>query len=133
MKTRFSMCTITVPQFAIIDEINSEEEISLTTSVSFEYSNDEKLIGCSAEFNFKTKGRLLIKLICKCDFKIHPDDWKEITKDNHFSPSRELLEYFAVQTIGTSRGILFCKLENTLFSGLIIPPINVKNMMENLS
>ncbi len=43
---------------------------------------------------------------------------------------KNLQEFLAVQTVGTSRGILFSKTEKTPFSQLILPPVNVAEMIK---
>ena len=40
-----------------------------------------------------------------------------------------MLEHFAVQTVGTARGILHCKTEGSQFNGIILPPVNVTELV----
>jgi len=128
--TRFRMTKIAIEQFAILAKSLPEEGISLTTELAFEYSTEAQAIACTATFDFFTSVQPILKLACKCEFKIHPDDWKDIESsiDGAGIP-RFIMELFAVHTIGTSRGILFCKTEGTAFNALTIPPINVVELM----
>lgn len=63
-----------------------------------------------------------------CEFEIQVDDWKTLRNDKEVVIPKDLLEFFAVHTIGTARGVLFCKTENTQFNYIVIPPINVSEM-----
>ena len=47
-------------------------------------------------------------LAITCEFEIDESDYKKIHKNGKTVIPKELLEYFAVHTIGTARGILFC-------------------------
>ncbi len=62
---------------------------------------------------------------------IHPDDWATFEKEDGLQIPKSVMELLAVHTIGTSRGILFCKTEGTPFNSLMIPPINVAGMMKD--
>ena len=64
-----------------------------------------------------------------CEFDIHPEDWETMVKDDEVKVSKETLCYLAAQTVGVARGVLYCKTEATPFDELILPPINVAEMI----
>ena len=70
-------------------------------------------------------------LAINCEFEIHNEDFKELRKDGKTIIPKALLELFAVHTIGTARGVLFCKTESTQFNNVIIPPINVSELIQS--
>lgn len=70
-------------------------------------------------------------LAITCEFEIEENDYKNIHKNEKTVIPKELLEYFAVHTIGTARGILFCKTESTPYNYIIIPPLNVSEMIKD--
>lgn len=127
---RFQMKKISVKQFAILAESISSKDINLNTQLGYQYSDEMKLIACEASFSFKVKDELVLLLVVSCEFQIHPDDWNGFIKADGIVLPKELMEILAVHTIGTSRGILFCKTEGTAFAELMLPPINVKKMIE---
>lgn len=130
--TRFRMTRIAIEQFAILAKDLPKEDISITTELAFKYSSEARIIACCATFVFSTQIQPILKLACKCEFSIHPDDWEDIeSKNDGVNIPRPFMELFAVHTIGTSRGILFCKTENTPFNVLMIPPVNVVELMNN--
>lgn len=129
--TRFQMVKINVEQFAILaSTLPSDTPISFSTELSFMYSIVGKRVACSFNIEFITPDDKLLMLKMSCEFGIHPDDWNKFITGNRLVIPKSLLEFFAVHTIGTARGILFCKTEGTPFNSLIIPPIDVASMIQ---
>lgn len=124
------MARIAVNQFAILSDDLPKGNISLSTEISFKYSDESKQIACEIGYKFNDDTEAFMVLKVQCDFKIHDEDWSGFIEKDGLSIPKNLLELFAVHTVGTTRGILFCKTEGTPFNGLMIPPINVASMMK---
>lgn len=125
--TKFKMYGIHLDQFAILcDEYKDESNINI--GLNFKYAEKGKKIACITTFNFffETEKAMVLKLTC--EFEIQDGSWRDFHKDNKICIPKDLLEFFVVHTIGTARGVLFCKTENTKFNHIIIPPINVSDM-----
>lgn len=127
---RFQMNRIGVNQFAILRDQLPEHEISLATELSFQYSAEGKQVACITGFKFKDADGVFLILQCQCSFLIHPEDWNSFESKKGVSIPESLLETLATHTIGTSRGILFCRTEGTPFNSLMIPPINVHECIQ---
>lgn len=131
---RFRMDKIGVLQFAILQKDPIPQNYNLTTTLSFKFDRESRHLACITKFDFlENENRLLMILEVQCEFAIHPDDWKEFEKDtDHLDIPRDVLELFAVHTVGTSRGILFSKTEGTPYAlpQYILPPINVREILE---
>lgn len=126
------MIKISVPQFAIIADRVPNTDLNLSTEIKFEYSDEAMIVACTVTFSFNAEGvNILLKLACRCDFMIHPEDWNAFKREGDMNIPTELLEYLAMQTIGTSRGVLYCKTEGTDFNSLMIPPLNVREIMKD--
>lgn len=132
MNTRFQMVRITVPQFAILSEEMPENEIQLKTELEYKYNTDSPLLMVNLGYKFLSEGSdtPILVLQVSCEFSVHPEDWEKLKKNDEMELPKSLMEIMAVHTVGTSRGILFCKTEGTPFSGLMIPPLNVRKMLE---
>ncbi len=127
---RFNMFKINTEQFAILEnECPCSNDISLNTELLFKYSIEGKSIASEVAFSFESEKSKFIILKISCEFAIHPDDWDTFKNDNSIVIPKNLLEYFAVQTIGTARGILHCKTEGTPFNIFVLPPIDVTQMI----
>ncbi|MDE7387988.1 MAG: hypothetical protein K2M97_01905 [Muribaculaceae bacterium] len=130
MMERFMMIKIQVKQFALLADTLPQDEVGLSTELNFQYSEEAKLVACGAKFKYMTSEQPIMVLEIQCDFAIHPDDWESLRSDGGITLPKSLREILAVHTIGTARGVLFCKTEGTPFNQFMIPPINVAKMME---
>lgn len=125
--TKFRMYGIHLDQFAILCK-DCKNEIGMNVSLNFKYANDGKKIACITTFHFSSETQQVMVLGITCEFEIQEEDWNLFCKETEVRIPKELLEFFAVHTIGTARGILFCKTESTPFNHIIIPPVNVSEM-----
>lgn len=128
---RFNMSRIAVSQFAILSENMPQGEMNMLTEISFQYSSESRQIACEAGFRFTYEDETILVLKVQCEFRIHESDWAGFVRKDGVGIPKSVLEILAVHTIGTSRGVLFCKTEGTAFNSLMIPPLNVARMMED--
>ena len=129
---KFRMFGIHADQFAILSKSAPLEDLGLGVNINYKYASKGRIISCSTEFNFlnSTQEKIMI-LAITCEFEIDESDYKKINNNDKTVIPKELLEYFAVHTIGTARGILFCKTESTPYNNIIIPPLNVSEMIKD--
>lgn len=125
--TKFRMFGIHLDQFAILCE-DCKDEVGMNVSLNFKYGDEGKKVACVVAFDFTSESEKVMVLKMTCEFEIQVDDWKTLRSDKEVVIPKDLLEFFAVHTIGTARGVLFCKTENTQFNYIVIPPINVSEM-----
>lgn len=121
------MFGIHLDQFAILCE-DCKDEVGMNVSLNFKYGDEGKKVACVVAFDFTSESEKVMVLKMTCEFEIQVDDWKTLRTDKEVVIPKDLLEFFAVHTIGTARGVLFCKTENTQFNYIVIPPINVSEM-----
>lgn len=127
------MENIEIEQFAILGEETPQSgEIDFETSFGFLYSVETKKIACvfALVYSDTESGAPLLKLVLNCIFAIHPDDWNSMISDGYIVIPKNLQEFLAVHTVGTARGILFAKTEKTPFAKLILPPVNVAEIIK---
>lgn len=66
-----------------------------------------------------------------CAFKISEDDWAEMAReDGRTTLPKGFLCHIAMHTVGTVRGILHVKTENTPFNRYILPVIDVEQTID---
>ena len=121
------MFGIHLDQFAILCE-DCKDEVGMNVSLNFKYGDEGKKVACVVAFDFTSESEKVMVLKMTCEFEIQVDDWKTLHNDKEVVIPKDLLEFFAVHTIGTARGVLFCNTENTQFNYIVIPPINVSEM-----
>lgn len=132
----FMMKHISVEQFAILsDNVPADDDVmELKTKYSFKLSTENKSIAPVVRFEFYSNSSLFMILEVLCAFMIKPEDWNGMIADNQIVIPQGFLAHIIMHTVGTARGILFCKTESTPFNQILLPAINVDEMVpENLS
>ena len=128
--TRFRMFRINVAQFATLTKELPTGELGFNVELSYKYANEGRIIACSTKFDFTSKSEKVLVIEVVCEFEIADEDWATFTQGDTIVIPKDLLKFFAVHTIGTTRGIMYCKTENTSFSKIIIPPLNIAEMVQ---
>lgn len=123
------MIKIAVEQFAILSDTLPSDGISYTVSVGFKYSLDAGHIMCVFDLAFLNGDEKMLVLKTNCEFEVKQDDWMSFIRDGKIMIPKSFLEYLAVHTVGVARGIMYCKTEGTPFNSLILPPVNVAELI----
>ena len=73
----------------------------------------------------------LIIIDVSCQFLINPADWEILREpeSGRVILPRDLGIHLAMLVVGTLRGILHVKTENTIFNSFIFPPINLLELV----
>lgn len=127
---RFRMAKISVDQFAILADKAPSEGVSYSVGFGFNVAANASRLACIFTIEFSFSEKPILKLSITCEFDIHEDDWNYRITDGVLSISKEDLGFFANQTVGAARGILFCKTENSDFRDYILPPINLTDILD---
>lgn len=130
---RFRMDRISVEQFAMLSDNIPEGGMTLATGLEFQISGDGQAVACKAKFTFADSAeapKLMLEL--RCEFAIHSDDAASFSKDGKTAIPPSVLKLFAMHTVGTARGVLFAKTEGSPWSAVILPPINVDQMIDEM-
>lgn len=124
---RFKMSKISVGQFAILKETAPlpDANVTMETNLYFKAATNVERLASDVKFSFMEDKVPFLLIEVSCEFDIHPDDWKTMLDGDNIIIPKETLENLAVHTIGTTRGVLYCKTEGTDFNKYMIPPINV--------
>lgn len=128
----FRMSGISIEQFAILstDLPPKDAPINIQTDIHFSAAFEKPTILTHMKFTYLGQDDaplLILELVCR--FKIDEDSWNEMHKNGNLVVPKGFLAHMAVHTVGTARGILFCKTEGTALNLIILPPINVAEMI----
>ncbi|MBR3896199.1 MAG: hypothetical protein IKJ42_04160 [Bacteroidaceae bacterium] len=126
---RFRMFRINVEQFAILVENFPLEKLNIATGLEVKYSLEGKSLAIVMTFNFISEEEKVMLLKLNCEFQIQEDDWNGQINDSRIVVPKSFIEYLVVQTVGTARGVLHCKTEGTALNHIILPPMNVSDMI----
>lgn len=124
------MFKISVPQFAILTK-KCADNYDIKTDTELKNTIDGSAVAVLMTFSFFEEEKLAIILQVMCEFRIHPDDLKEMESGGRIVIKKKLLEHFLVHTVGTARGILHCKTEGTSFNNVILPPMDVTQIIKS--
>lgn len=122
---QFRMTRISVEQFAIIASNIPQMPIDVDTDISFGVAPNKSTVAVKFNLSFSNNSEKLLVMELHCYFEIHPENWSGFENGTKIIIPKDLLAHFAMHTVGTARGVLFCKTEGTIFNQFIIPPINV--------
>lgn len=130
----FSLFEITTEQFAILEEdVSKDSNIRLGTNIRFGVDEERKIIAVFTAFTFESQGIAFMKIEAGCHFKIKGESWNKMYKstENSLVVPLGFTRHLVVITIGTTRGILHSKTENTCYSKFILPTINVVDLIKD--
>lgn len=126
----FRMNKIAIEQFAILStELQDSVPINLEANVRFSASAEVRNIASRMRFTFSQSDSPLLVLELVCYFELEEASWKSLRKGDEIIFPKDFLAHMAVHTVGTARGVLFCKTENTPLNSFILPPLNVAEMI----
>lgn len=128
----FALRAINTDQFASYPDLHDEEkEVGFWQSYEYGADPDTKFIGVAAEFRFAHNETLFLSLKVSCHFEVKEDAWNTMLSEDKESITVEsgLLGHLLMLTIGTCRGVLHAKTENTEFNQYLLPAINVTELI----
>lgn len=130
----FGLRKISTEQFAIIESAfdKSTENIELANGLRFGFDIENRIISVLVSANFnQDKGPFLLIEI-SCHFEIDKEQWGELNNidASEIELPMELARHLVMLSIGTLRGVLHAKTENTPFNMFFLPTINVNDLVK---
>ena len=127
----FRMNLIKVDQFAIMAEkqVNPKHSYNIDTAIRFGMTQDSKQLYCQYKAQYRNGDKIDLLIGVSCGFEIEQDSWNDLINEETFTVPSSFLKYMGVQTIGITRGILYEKTVGTPFDQLILPPVNLEEMI----
>jgi hypothetical protein len=130
-KIGFKLEKINTEQFAIIESSYDEcnDDIGLEANVKFGTSTEDSAVISIIKFQFEQKEKPFLIIEVSCEFSIEEDKWGEFSNGKTIDIPKGFLAHLAMITVGTTRGVLHSKTDNTKFNELILPTLNVSEMI----
>lgn len=131
----FYLQKIITEQFALIEENHPSDnaDVELSVNLKFAVNKEQKLVSVISLIKFDFNDQPLIIIEAGCIFNIEEVAWKSFQQkesDEIIIP-QGFITHLSVITIGTVRGILHAKTENTAFNKFILPTINVTELVKS--
>jgi hypothetical protein len=132
----FGITQIATEQFAVIAEVFQEgKDVQVNHELNFgiDKINKRILVRKTARFHNIDNSPFMI-ITVSCQFSINNNDWQylENIETGKINIPRSFAIHLTMLTVGTLRGILHAKTENTQFNKYIFPPFNVEKLIPNI-
>lgn len=122
---RFQLSSVTIDQFAKIAEPTGSR-FNVNVSVPVKASYNEGIVAVGVNVQFFEGEKIILQLEVFCHYEFEPAYWDELTA-NHTKDAvikKERMANFFSIAVGTARGVLAAKTENTPFSVCLLPLVN---------
>lgn len=130
----FILRKITTDQFAIIESAfdKSNDNIELTNGVRFAFNIDKRIISVLLSVTFSQDKVPFLLLEIGCHFEIIKEHWEKLynIETSEIKLPIGLARHLVMLSIGTLRGVLHAKTENTAFNVFFLPTINVNDLVK---
>lgn len=132
-KIGFALVKITTEQFTLI-ESNFSDQAEIEIKIHFRFAADGKkrIVGLFLTLSYETNKKQFLIIEAACHFVIAPESWNDMLNQEQqkLTIPKKVLQHLAVITLGTTRGILHAKTENTCFNKYHLPTINVAEVIK---
>lgn len=129
----FSLRKISLDQFAILaDSCSAEQEIGFSVTLAYGVNFERKMIRITVKVVFNQYKTSLFLIEGSSEFVIEPDAWDsfvDLAREAIVFP-RGFIAHLAALAVGSVRGMLHVKTESTPFNHLLLPTVNVAEMVE---
>jgi len=129
----FRLASIRTNEFATVEDVNAgEDKISIKTGVGVRMSIEKCVIFVDTKFTFIYDNCPFIILNSECIFIVddnHFKSFKNDSDDSYVIP-KDFITHLAVIAVGTARGILHSKTENTEYNKYLLPTINLTKIIK---
>lgn len=130
-QVRFALRGISVEQFAMIFEPDDLDKVSFNISLTIKSNYADRAIAFNLTINYTEEDRTFLQLENTCHFLINEEDWERLSAGNTEDvklQKRAVANLFSI-AIGTTRGILHAKTENTAYNRFYLPLLNATEMI----
>jgi hypothetical protein len=124
----FSLKKITTEQFAIIEDAYTKgSEVLFITGIEFDIDREKQQVATYIEIRFTQNNAPFLLLETSVVFAVHDNAWETFvkSKEKKIVIPKGFLTHLAMIAVGTTRGVLHAKTENSAFNRFMVPTINV--------
>lgn len=116
-------------QFAIFpDNFINGQEVMVNTNCGFNVRQDINQVRNIISVNYVQEEKILLVIQLACYYDIAPEGFEEIKKDGKIPV--DFLRYMGTISVGVARGAIHSKTEGTVLNPVVLPPINLEEMLK---
>ena len=133
----FKLQGIKTEQFAILEDVFADgDSVQLESSYRFGANANEKIVVELLNYKFKTEKGAFLIIEVSCMFGIKPESWSQIynADKSELTLPKSIATHLLVLGVGTVRGVLHAKTENTRYNKFMLPTLDVSgSIKENVT
>jgi len=129
----FAFKSISTKQFALLKEnCKDASGADVKAELGFGLDKENRMMQVQLKVVFENEKLPFIILEVACFFEIAPESFSafKVQDDGKLIVPCGLAKHLSVLTVGTARGVLHTKTENTEFNKFVLPTINVNDMVK---
>ena len=133
LQYQFKFVKLITQEFALVENnFVQGEEINVAANLHWGADGNKHIIGVASKFLFEIKKQAFIIIKVEGQFHIEDVTWDRIYQEenNKLILDKSFMAHLAMLVVGSTRGVLHSKLENTPFNQMILPTINVQSMIK---
>lgn len=90
------------------------------------------IIKCDGEYQYLFNEEIILLLKISTFFEIEKEAFNDFYNSKRdFSINKDFLRHMATISVGTARGVIFAKSENTQIANIVLPPINLMEAIKD--
>lgn len=129
----FKIAYIDMPQFAILDPApDLNNELSFNAQFSINAVAKDRVIQISVYMELTQVDKRFVVIEVRNGFSIDENSWETLKKQHSkvIEFPKQTATHFLVLAVGTLRGALFAKTQNTAFTRFPLPPLNISEIFK---
>ena len=128
---KFRIVEISIPQFATFEsDFNSNvEDVEFETNYSYGIKPEDRLFIAILSISFFQEKRIVVKIEVNVTFELDKDTFDSYMYADKFCMSAQQLKILTSILYGSSRGVLAAKLENSSLKNIILPLVDLDDVM----
>lgn len=128
---KYNFKNIEEKQFACFpDNFKEETDTNGNAKLVFSPNIERSEVKCRCKVELKQEDTLLLVTEIECTFALSKDSWEDIG-NNQFKLPVDFMRHLVSLVIGTERGIIFAKTDNTPLRKIILPSMNLKSIVKD--
>jgi hypothetical protein len=127
----FKLISLKIPQFAIIDKnLDLDAEFEFDPALTFSAVPEEKVLFIQIDFLLKQGDKIGYKLGVEAGFQFDEATFSTFKSGSQLVIPHQIAAHLITIVVGASRGAIVAKTESTRFHEIILPTINVVELIE---
>jgi len=112
------------------DSLEIGPDIQVNSGYNFAVNDDAHRVRCESVYKYLQNDVELLDLILVCIFEVESNAFNALKNENEITIPVEFMRYMATICVGTARGIIHARTESTPLSNIVLPPINLVEIIK---